>query len=69
MANGYGLRCPECGQEDKFQIDATVTLTVVGDDVSSEPDNTWESSSFTVCLGCDHEGTAAEFSEDNQEAK
>ena len=59
-----GLTCPQCGQNDAFDIDAHGTATVSSD--PSYPSNIlvidvgemgWEGNSPAQCRDCDWEGT------------
>ena len=58
-----GIRCPECGQEDRFEIEIKVMVEVTdegtGDFTSNVGD--WEDSSYIACKECRHPGTVAEF--------
>ena len=56
-----GVRCPQCGQEKRFLITATITCDVTDD--GSEPigDHYWDGDSFTRCPECEHEGRLKEF--------
>lgn len=61
-----GIRCPKCGQEERFLIVATVTAEVTDDgaDIASPMyGNGFESDdeSRSRCPDCDHEGLLAEF--------
>ena len=56
-----GIRCPNCGQEDRFLITALITCEVT--DEGSEPvgDHYWDSAAFTHCPECEYQGTLKDF--------
>jgi hypothetical protein len=56
-----GIRCPNCGQEDRFHINAVITCLVT--DAGSEPvgDHYWDLTSFTYCPECEYQGTLKHF--------
>ena len=61
------LRCPKCGQSEKFHVFATVFVTVDGDaelltdDEVGSADIEYDKYSDTVCPKCDHSGEMWEF--------
>lgn len=57
-----GIRCPACGQEDRFKITALITCVVT--DNGSEPlgDHEWDSESSAQCPECGFNGKLKEFS-------
>lgn len=66
MANDYGLKCPKCGQDTKFDISARHTITVDGEDIDHDDSLTWDSDDTIECGACGHEGTVESFDEDKQ---
>lgn len=58
-----GIRCPECGQEDEFEIDATATLLVTDDgwDLARYSAAEWGRYSSIKCTDCGKLGEVAEF--------
>lgn len=56
------IRCPACGQEDRFKITALITCVVT--DNGSEPlgDHAWDGESSTCCTECGFNGKLKEFS-------
>lgn len=58
-----GIRCPHCGNEDRFLITATIVadVTDAGADVADGSDLHWEDTSLTRCPDCDRDGPLAEF--------
>ena len=60
-----GIRCPSCGSEGPFIIEATVQV-VMSDEGSEygEGDLHWDEESYMRCAECDFDGTAADFSGD-----
>ena len=51
-----GVKCPNCGNDDRFFINAVITCFVT--DEGSEPngDHFWDDDSFTVCPECEYQG-------------
>ena len=59
-----GIRCPKCGQEDRFLIVARMTVDVTDDGADiAKPcgDFEWDDFSRTECPACDHVGPLAAF--------
>lgn len=62
MSNDYGLKCPECGQDTKFDISAHHTVTVESDfDVESDGSAIWGDEDAIECCVCRHFGKAGDF--------
>ena len=61
-----GIRCPACGQEDRFKIAALITCLVT--DNGSEPagDNEWDDDSATHCPECGFDGKLKSFRKRNR---
>ena len=55
------IRCPACGQQDRFKITALITCVVT--DNGSEPvgDHEWDDDSNTHCPGCGFTGRLRSF--------
>jgi hypothetical protein len=56
------IKCPECGDDGGFYIDASV-LAFVTDD-GAEPANgnfDWDAASMITCAACEHSGTVGQF--------
>lgn len=60
-----GIRCPECGYEDGFNISVTITATVyMTDDGYSEEENVetnWDDDDFMSCGDCGYEAVVENF--------
>jgi hypothetical protein len=58
-----GIRCPKCGNEDRFFIVATILADVTDDgaDIARHTDMEWDDDSHTRCPDCDRDGPLAEF--------
>lgn len=61
-----GIRCPACGQEDRFKITALITCVVT--DSGSEPvgDHEWDDESGTHCPECGFTGKLKGFRKQNR---
>ncbi|MEJ7805004.1 MAG: hypothetical protein WKG03_03660 [Telluria sp.] len=66
MANDYGLCCPECGQDDKFEIVAPHVIDLADGDLDHRPDDLleWGDNDKITCGECGHVGTVADFEEE-----
>lgn len=60
------IRCPQCGQQDRFKITAAITCLVT--DGGSEPvgDHEWDDDSATHCPECGFDGKLMGFRRQNQ---
>lgn len=56
-----GIRCPACGNEDRFRIAATSIFTVTDDGTGDHGDVEWHDGSFTECAGCSRSGILKDF--------
>lgn len=58
-----GIKCPQCGNEERFLIFATVLMDVTdgGADNADGSDTHWDDASMTTCPECDRDGPLAEF--------
>jgi hypothetical protein len=66
-----GIKCPQCGNEDRFLIAATVVADVTdgGADVASPLYGNgfeWDDKSMTRCPECDRDGPLADFRRDER---
>ncbi|MBI1347071.1 hypothetical protein GC163_12365 [bacterium] len=61
-----GIRCPQCGQENRFKITALITCVVT--DSGSEPvgDHDWDDESGTQCPECGFTGKLKGFRKRNR---
>lgn len=57
-----GISCPECNQDEAFEVQA-VTKVMVTDDGAEDMDGNfeWDDSSVIVCRACRHHGTIGSF--------
>lgn len=65
-----GMKCPECGSEGPFRIDATITVTIHDDGREENfSETTWKNDSWCCCEAwdCGFVGVVADFKE--QETK
>lgn len=48
-----GLRCPDCGALEPFQISVRTIATVYDDGVHETADHEWDSNAPIRCVSCD----------------
>lgn len=60
-----GIKCPECGHEDRFFISVEVLCEVTDDGAvpSEHSDMEWQDTSFIRCCECNKCGRVGEFTE------
>jgi Zn ribbon nucleic-acid-binding protein len=64
-----GIRCPQCGHEDAFRIEAQITVYVTDDGTEDQGgDYAWEDESPCQCVACMHTATIKDFRIENQSA-
>jgi hypothetical protein len=56
-----GIRCPACGQEDRFRITALITCLVTDDGSEPVGDHDWDDGSSTHCPECGFDGELKAF--------
>jgi len=56
-----GIRCPECGQTDRFEIVGTAVFDVTDDGTDNFHNVEWDNESSTCCPDCGHRGKLDEF--------
>lgn len=56
-----GIKCPECGSEEPFNISAKAIFTVYDDGTDSYGGVEWDDNSAIECLECGHRGKIKEF--------
>lgn len=66
MGPKTGYCCPECDNDENFEVSATTVrmVSITGEsDVVDDPggDIEWEDGSAMRCVSCGHEATAAQF--------
>jgi hypothetical protein len=57
------MRCPECGETERFFIAATVWAEVYPDEVCDIEDIEWDDSSVAMCGNCYENGTVSSFND------
>ena len=55
------VRCPKCGQEDRFKIVALITCDVTDDGSEPVGDHEWDDHSATRCSECGFDGELKDF--------
>ena len=58
-----GMRCPKCGSEGPFDIEASAVFRVYDSGTDEFFDVSWEKTSPCVCIDCGHEALVCDFSE------
>lgn len=58
-----GMKCPKCGDEDQFRIEATAMFNVTDDGTehSGEGAVQWDDGNYCECHACSHYGTVKDF--------
>ena len=56
-----GIRCPKCGQEDRFFIMGCAQFEVTDDGSDAVGDHEWDDSSATRCVQCGFDGELKDF--------
>ena len=68
MSNFLEMRCPQCGDQNNIDIQATVWIRVCQDgtdaDASDCGDHEFTPESTACCNGCGHSATVAAFTPD-----
>jgi hypothetical protein len=63
--NAWGLRCPQCGADDKIDVAATVWIRLCPDGIdvtaAANGDHEWDGSHLEVCDACGHSATVRAF--------
>ncbi len=55
------IKCPKCGNEQRFRIRATILAIVTDDGTEDYEDLDWNEESYIDCPACMKSGTVAEF--------
>jgi hypothetical protein len=58
-----GIKCPKCGNSDRFQITASITadVTDAGADIHRHSHILWDEESDTSCPDCGEAGPLSHF--------
>lgn len=64
-----GMRCPNCGQEDRFKIQGTCMFDVTDNGSEACGNHEFNGESYCQCTECDRYGKLAEFRISNQPKK
>jgi hypothetical protein len=56
-----GIRCPNCGQQDRLKITALITCLVTDDGSDPVGDHEWDDCSSTHCPECGFDGKLRAF--------
>lgn len=61
-----GVKCPKCGHEDRFIINAHVTCVVMDNGSEVTGNHYWDETHSCCCGSCDYAATLKEFQIENQ---
>lgn len=61
-----GIRCPECGNADAFEVEILTRAIVIDNGVDTIHDPHWEDDAGTRCKTCGYDGEWRDFKEENQ---
>ena len=61
-----GIRCPQCGSEEPFEIDVKALAKVFDSGTDDFRDVEWSDESYCKCLECGHRSTVSQFKVENQ---
>lgn len=61
-----GIRCPKCGNEDRFNVVASVLVEVTDDGTGDSWDIEYASDSMPQCATCKHVGKWSDFEGEQQ---
>ena len=61
-----GIKCPKCGNESKFIIQANAVVTVEDSGVTDAHTFEWGSDDGCKCAACDFHGELSEFEMDSK---
>lgn len=56
-----GIKCPACGNEDRFRIACTTVFTVTDEGTEDHGDIEWDDDSYAECPECGRRGTLKVF--------
>ena len=56
-----GIKCPKCGSEDRFKIEATTIFEVTDDGTDVHEDVEWDDDSYIECMECGLSGKIKDF--------
>jgi Zn ribbon nucleic-acid-binding protein len=56
-----GIKCPDCGNEDRFYIQSTAVMYVTDDGAECRGDTEWNEDSHAECPQCERSGKLALF--------
>ena len=56
-----GIKCPACGNEDRFRIAGTTVFIVTDEGTEDHGDIEWDDDSYADCPECFRHGTLKDF--------
>ena len=64
-----GIRCPQCGNEEEFRIEALVVCKVTDDGAEATGEFDWHDKSWCLCPKCEKEGDLEEFQVEDEDGQ
>ena len=64
-----GIRCPQCGNEERFVIGAEAFFSVTDNGTEGYEDVEWDDGSYCRCVKCGKSGVLADFADDSEEVE
>lgn len=61
-----GIRCPDCGNQDRFKVQATTIFELIDDGTDGHYDVEYNEDSYFECYSCGKHGTVKDFMIVNQ---
>lgn len=56
-----GFRCPNCGQDERFNVAAIAVVTLIDNGIEDQSDTEWDDESEGTCPDCGHSARAGDF--------
>jgi hypothetical protein len=57
----WGIACPNCGCDDRLQVQLTTMANLTPDGTEPFGDQEWDDTSFMRCASCSHSGRVTDF--------
>ena len=56
-----GIKCPECGYEDQFNVQVTTWVQLRDDGTDANGDNEYDGDNLMECCDCGYNGRVKDF--------